>query len=101
IEADGRVLSQIRIRVTNRSDHPRDYQIVLDGVDAEVISPENPLPVAAGEIRTTSIFVRTSRDAFSRGRKAVSIRLDDGQGFSGSYEYSLVGPEGAPGGGGR
>jgi len=101
LEADGRVLNQIRIRVTNRSDHARDYRIALEGVQADVIAPENPLPVSAGEIRTTSIFIRADRDAFSRGSRAVSIRLDDGAGFVGTYEYSLVGPEGEPDGSGR
>jgi len=99
IEADGRILNQIRIRVNNRADRNRDYTITLEGVDAEVVAPENPVVVGAGEIRTTSLFVRTAPTVFTGGRKEVRLRLSDGNGFSEAYEYSLVGPESSPIGG--
>jgi cytochrome c oxidase accessory protein FixG len=92
LDADGRIVNQIRVRVTNRADSTRRYAIELSGLEAEVIAPENPLPVAPGELRTTSLFVRSRPEGFAGGRRTITIRLSDGGRFARSYSYELVGP---------
>jgi cytochrome c oxidase accessory protein FixG len=93
-EPDGRIVNQLRIRVTNRTAATRRYAIELVGAaGAQVIAPENPLDVAGGELKTTSVFVVGSRSLFHDGKRAVSLRVSDGARFDESYPYTLVGPE--------
>lgn len=93
-EPDGRVVNQVRIRVTNRADSPREYQIELAGADgAQVIAPENPLRVAPGELRTTSLFIVGPRSLFHDGKRAISVQLSDGNTYSASLPYTMVGPD--------
>ena len=93
IQADGQVVNQVRIRVTNRADRTRRYQVEVAGAEgAQIIAPENPLEVAAGELRTTSLFIVGPRAMFDDGRRAVRITLSDGAGYTRTVEYDLVGP---------
>jgi cytochrome c oxidase accessory protein FixG len=94
VEADGRILNQVRIRVANRADSARHYRIEVDGVDPDVIAPENPLTVGPGELRTTSIFLRSPAAGFRAGRRPITVRLSDDGGAVGAWPYSLVGPDG-------
>lgn len=97
-EPGGQIANQIRVKIANRSDEPRAYRIELaDLHDATLIAPENPLPIAAGEARTTSVFVLLPPEAFHDGEREVHFRIADGAGFVGTYEYELVGPEAADG----
>lgn len=99
LEADGRVANQVRIRVANRSRAEHAYAITILGAEAgQVIAPENPLRVAAGELRSTSAFVLLPRDAFTGGRREVTVRITAG-GFARNYPFVLLGPSDAPGGG--
>jgi polyferredoxin len=93
-EPDGRIVNQIRIRVTNRKSNGRDYRISLLGADgAQMIAPENPLTVAPGELRTTSLFVVSPRPLFHDGERKVAFRLVDDHGFTHDFPYTLVGPD--------
>ncbi|MBM4187761.1 MAG: cytochrome c oxidase accessory protein CcoG [Gemmatimonadetes bacterium] len=92
-EADGRVINQVRIRVNNRAGTERQYRIDLARADgAEMIAPENPLAVAAGELKTTSVFVVGPRSLFHNGERAIEFRLSDGADFSATFSYTIVGP---------
>ena len=95
LEADGRVVNQVRIRVTNRGRETRDYRIELSGGEgAEVISPENPLRVAAGERRSTSLFIVGPRRLFHDGELCIGFTISDGKEYSQTLPYTLIGPEG-------
>lgn len=95
-EQDGRVANQLRVKVVNRGREARRYRITLDGAPgATVIAPENPLPVAPGGMATTSIFVLLEPSAFTRGERAVTLRVDDDAGFQVEIPWRLAGPDGA------
>ena len=95
-EPDGRVANQLRVKVTNRSRERRLYRITLDGAaGATVIAPENPLPVDAGAMATTSIFVLLQPSDFTMGERAVTLRVEDGVGFTVAIPWRLAGPDGA------
>ncbi|HEU4725197.1 MAG TPA: cytochrome c oxidase accessory protein CcoG [Candidatus Eisenbacteria bacterium] len=95
LQEGGAVANQIRIKVANRGRTDRAYRIDLAGApEAAVIAPMNPLPVPAGESRTTSIFVVLPRRAFVKGEHAASVSLSDGDRFSTTLPYRLLGPEG-------
>ena len=93
-EPDGRIANQIRIKVQNRSDHDHAYAIALSNAGgATMIAPENPLTVAAGDVRTTSVFVLVPPGEFHHGATSVTFRVRDEGGFRGDFPYRLVGPE--------
>jgi cytochrome c oxidase accessory protein FixG len=98
VEADGSVANQVRVKIANRSRTDHRYTITILGADSgRVIAPENPLPVDAGTQQTTSIFVILPRSAFANGERNVTVRISDGDEFTGDFPFNLLGPSG-PGG---
>src|SRR6188768_895177 len=88
------VVNQIRIKVQNRTGSAQRYHVELaDLPRAQLISPEDPLPVAAGEQRTTSVFVLLPRSEFVHGRRPVRFRVSDGHDYRSEFPYQLLGPE--------
>jgi cytochrome c oxidase accessory protein FixG len=93
-ESGSSVVNQIRVKVRNRSSSVRNYHVeIADLNSARLIAPEDPLPILAGEQRTTSIFVLTPRTEFVRGERAVHFIVSDGHGFRTAVAYELLGPE--------
>ncbi len=93
-ESGPQVINQIRIKIRNRSRAAQNYHVELaDLAAAQLISPEDPLPVPAGEQRTTSVFVLAPRSVFSNARRAVHFRITDSHGYRGDFPYELLGPE--------
>lgn len=92
-EADGRIANQIRIKVTNRGNDEARYRLELQGVaGGRVIAPENPLIVAPGATRITSVFVLLPRSAFHDGERPVTIGVSDAKGFTKEIPWRLLGP---------
>jgi cytochrome c oxidase accessory protein FixG len=92
-ESGDEIVNQIRIKVRNRSSSPQSYHLELGDLQlARLIAPENPLTVAAGEQRTTSVFVLVPKSEL-RGSRAVHFRVDDGHGYRSELPYELLGPE--------
>lgn len=87
------IANQIRIKVVNRSTALGRYHVELDLPSAQLIAPEDPLPVAVGEQRTTSVFVLAPKSAFLHGRRAVHFRITDDHGYRAEFPYELLGPE--------
>ena len=94
VQADGSVINQIRVKVRNRSAADQSYSIALLGADqARLITPSNPLPVAAGRTVTATVFVVLPASAFHNGERKIAFRVVAATGFSGDFAYELVGPE--------
>lgn len=97
LDADGQVVNQVRIKITNRTDEVRSYTITLAGADqARLVLPGSFADVPPGEVRTASAFVMLPPDAFASGERRVVFRVDDGREFGANLSYRLVGPR--PGG---
>jgi len=93
-ESGAQVVDQIRIKVRNRGRLAQNYHIeIADLATAQLIAPEDPLPVPAGEQRTTSVFVLAPRSAFLHARRAVHFRITDSHGYRADFPYELLGPE--------
>jgi len=93
VEADGRISNQVRIRIANRSNGARAYTLAIAGAESgQIIIPVNPFPVDKGATETTSAFVILPESAFTNGQRDIEVTIDDGQGFSQAYPYSLLGP---------
>jgi cytochrome c oxidase accessory protein FixG len=94
LEPDGSVVNQVRLKITNRGRQDRAIRIGLAGVDgATLVAPQNPLPVPAGQARTTSVFVVAPATGFPHGERPVTFRLGDGARWSRDFPYRLAGPE--------
>jgi cytochrome c oxidase accessory protein FixG len=92
-DAEGQVVNNIRIKLTNRAGVERRYRVeLIDGDEVRLIAPENPLPVAAGAIRTEGLFLIAPPEEFEDGQRPIRFRISDGDRFTESFEYLLVGP---------
>ncbi|HEY3666111.1 MAG TPA: 4Fe-4S dicluster domain-containing protein, partial [Polyangiaceae bacterium] len=90
------VVNQIRVKIRNRSGAEQSYHVEILGLPGgQLIAPEDPLSIAAGEQRSTSVFVLAAKTAFSRGARPVQFRVSGTHGFRLDYPYELLGPEGA------
>ncbi|HEY0464852.1 MAG TPA: cytochrome c oxidase accessory protein CcoG, partial [Polyangiaceae bacterium] len=93
-ESGAQVVNQIRIKVQNNSGATQNYHVELaDLPGVQLIAPEDPLPIPAGEQRSTSVFVLAPRSVFSHAHRSVHFRVTDGHGFHGDFPYELLGPE--------
>ena len=93
IDAEDRVVNQVRVRIANRTGEPREYRISVEGAEGgNVIVPVNPFPVAAGKTETMSFFVALPRAAFSSDEPEIEIRIHDGVEFDREFEWHLLGP---------
>jgi len=89
-----KIVNQIRIKVRNRSSQAHAYHVeISDRNDAQLIAPEDPLPIPAGEQRTTSVFVVEPPTAFSHGVCPVHFRVTDDSAYRAEFPYELLGPE--------
>lgn len=91
--AGDRVRNQLRLKIQNRSSVAGAYRLEVLGVSgAELVAPENPLRIAAGERATTSVFVSVPIAALVNGSCTVQLQLHDEQGFDVQLSYRILGP---------
>lgn len=91
---EGMAMNQIRVKVQNREGDERRYRIeLLDAPGANLVAPENPLTVAPGAQRTTTLFVLAAPASLPSGKRPVRLRVSDGQGFARELPYVLLGPQ--------
>jgi cytochrome c oxidase accessory protein FixG len=94
VQADGRVVNQVRIKIANRSDRAHQFRLELEGAPASaLIAPINPFPVPGGETRTASAFVVLPASAFERGGRQVTWQVRDEAGRPSRVPFRLIGPE--------
>jgi cytochrome c oxidase accessory protein FixG len=92
-EPNGTVVNQVRIKLTNRARTDRAYQVELAApAEATLVIPVNPVPVRAGEVVETSVFVVLEEGGFTRGERQAIFRLSDGAEFQKDFTYRLLGP---------
>jgi cytochrome c oxidase accessory protein FixG len=88
-----RVRNQVRVKIQNQAHEDAAYRIELVGAPrAELVAPENPFPVAAGEQGTTSVFVVLPIDELDNGSRSITLDLSDGSGFATRIPYRILGP---------
>ena len=88
-----RVRNQVRVKIRNRSNEGEAYRIALTGLpSAELVAPENPLFVPAGEQGTTSVFVTVPLESLQGGSRTITLEVSDGEGFDVRRPYRILGP---------
>lgn len=92
VDAQGQLVNQVRVRVRNRGSELQRYRIELQDSDLGLIAPINPFPVKPGEIQTSSVFVVIPERVLPAGKRQVTFRVTNDDGFSFEHVYTLVGP---------
>jgi cytochrome c oxidase accessory protein FixG len=94
LEPDGRVLNQIRVKVTNRSSYPARYKVTVeDAPEATVVVPPLPLAAEPGQSSESTIFVLLPAQAFRNGQREIFIAVSDGRRFQARFPWTLLGPQ--------
>ena len=103
-EADGRIANQIRIKIANRGHDEAEYSIAVSGLaeaglltrEIVIVAPENPMKIAGGETRSTSMFIVVPRRVFVHGERDITLTVSDGKSVMQQLSWRLLGPsEGA------
>ncbi len=93
----GEIANTLRVKITNRTDEPRDYSISIAGADdLRLEIAENPMHVAAGQMREEPMLVVGPASMFTKGRATINVTISDGGQFTQQLTYGLLGPSIAP-----
>jgi cytochrome c oxidase accessory protein FixG len=86
------VRNQLRIKIQNRADHAIAFVLtVADAGNSQIITPENPVTIAAGEHTSIGAFVLTPRTEFTSGLRNISVVVSE-PGTTTTVPYKLLGP---------
>ncbi len=99
---DGTVANVLRVKVTNRLESPRRFEVVVaEPAGLTVSSPETKLAVPAERARELTLVVTAPRERFSGGRLPIVLRVlpleadpDTGTREPRLVPYELDGPSG-------
>lgn len=90
--ADGSVTNQLRLKIHNRGETAKLYQIAVRDVDGmQWVAPQNPLEVPPDQALTTPLLIIGPAGAIT-GERMITVHVDDGHGFSTDVRYRLLGP---------
>jgi len=93
--ADGRVSTQVRLRVENRTGAAHRYTVELPGApDIELAAPRTPQEIAAGTQAMIAVIALAPAASFDDGERAVTLRVRDEAGFVHDLRSTLLGPDG-------
>jgi len=97
-QPDGSVVNNIRVKIVNRSDEPREYQLSIAPATegfltqgAHLEAEENPVRVAPGQVKTIPARVITPAGAFAAHANS-RVHVADNKGFSKDVKVLLIGP---------
>ncbi len=89
----GEIANQYKVRLVNRADGPRMYQIdVLQPAGARVVTESNPLKVDKGELKEEGLVIAVPPESFAGGHAEAILRVSDGKGFTIEKHCGLLGP---------
>ncbi|HJL40865.1 MAG TPA: cytochrome c oxidase accessory protein CcoG [Myxococcales bacterium LLY-WYZ-16_1] len=91
VESAERVRNQLRVKLVNRDREAQKFHVSVEGVDADVLVPVNPVTVPPDGQTTTPIFV-TAPASVIDGSCSVTLKVTDETGKSYTEEFELLGP---------
>ncbi len=93
---DGRIASQVRLKIENATPEVRRYVVTLKGApDADLKSALAVWEIKPHHTQQISLFVETAAATFTRGERRVQLRVFDDQGFERIVNVALLGPAGS------
>ncbi|MBL9017902.1 MAG: cytochrome c oxidase accessory protein CcoG [Myxococcales bacterium] len=91
---DGRVASQVLLKIENETDELKNYTITLaETPNATLRSPQPRWQVKARKASDVPLFVDSPPEAFVGGKRTAHLRIDDSEGFQKIVTVTLLGPE--------
>ncbi len=89
---DGSVQNTMRVKIHNHSGSDHLYQVTLKNAgDLQLVAPNNPIPVKAGELRTEGMFVIGKAAAIGK-RRDLEVVVGDGETLEKTIVFKLLGP---------
>ena len=91
---DGKVSAQARIKLENKTDADRRYELVLVESPGASLRSEHTWTVKAHKSQEIPVFIDVPRDSFDAGKRKVWLRIHDSAGFDRVLTLTLLGPTG-------
>lgn len=89
----GEVSNRIRVKVANRDSKEHRYRISVEGLrEVHLRTAQNPLAVLPGKTEVAGLFVLAPPSLFVKGRRTIRLKISDGEGFSVTRTFLLLGP---------
>jgi hypothetical protein len=88
---DGDIANLVQIKITNRAEEPRTYDVAIDG-GARFTTTELPMALAPMESGQASLRITTPRTAFSDGRADIDFIVTDDTGYEQRFTHHVPGP---------
>jgi polyferredoxin len=93
---DGRIASQVRLKIENASPALRRYVVTLAGApDANLKSALAVWEIKPHHTQQIPLFVEAAAATFTHGERRVHLRVFDDQGFERIMTVTLLGPAGS------
>ena len=94
---DGQVENTLRVKIVNRTEEPRNYQLeVAKPAGVSLRGDGKVAQLAAGDTITEPIHVLAAGDAFQIGKINMTLRVVDDQDHAVERQCFLLGPTSAP-----
>ncbi len=90
---DGRVSSQLRLRVENRTGAARRYTVAIDDAQLELVAPHAPIEIAAGATAVIPVVALIDRVDFRGGEHPIALRVRDDASFDRTLAATFLGPD--------
>jgi len=89
----GEVANQYTVRIVNRADGPRTYQMdLIEPAGARLVTESNPLAIDKGQLKEEGLVIAVPPASFTRGHAEAILRITDGRGFAIEKHCQLLGP---------
>jgi cytochrome c oxidase accessory protein FixG len=95
VDTSGSVTNTWILKLTNRSDEPRTFNVkVSDRTDIQVLPNSDTITLQPGEVRDEPVRLITDRAAYAHGHIRATVTVTDHAGVSRERSVLLLGPVG-------
>jgi hypothetical protein len=88
---DGDIANLVQIKITNRAEEPRTYDVAIAG-NASFTTNELPMTLNPMESGQASLRITTPRSEFRDGRADLEFIVTDDQGYEERFTTHVPGP---------
>ncbi len=90
---DGEVRNLARVKIVNRTEEKRTYNVEVVGLEEHKLVSPFPVTLEGGKQMVTPVFIDLPSTAFQDGKREVEIVVTDDHGFRSARTYKLQGPD--------
>ncbi|MEQ8850187.1 MAG: cytochrome c oxidase accessory protein CcoG [Phycisphaerales bacterium] len=95
VMGSGEVSNQLRVRITNRTGEPAEYELSMaEGSPVRLVGDALRFTLGPGEQTSVRVLAIAPPDAFVDGNLEIVIQITDGASFTKDLPYELLGPAG-------